>query len=617
MEACRRLERLFVFNSAADYSLNDAGNASHFIKEMKRLEKRGSGTLFLNTTYSQFTNDLFVYEGTLTAAKGLNSTTSGTLGLPLVPHTIYVGTNAILHLAANYSTGPYMTNTAISIVVDAGCLSNTTINAFGPITFKDDAKAYFGEKGGYFNDDITFDVTKNLSISKGGNVGYRNYRIGCGIQKRPAIIVPEVANNTTSNPKYDVIFNIGFSDNANPSRTSSWCKKGKGILYFNNDHARGGMTGDIEIAEGTLVVSKESYWQYSLVGNCSVERKILVHSDATMYYYGRWPLCHSSNPNQNYQDLKVTHVVSNATLRAGAGNFALNAGRLDLYNATLTYPDEPYTWGPYGGFAFCAKARFDGSDETKVYVFKALGGNGTRNGYGWHMLGYGTDSNVGTEFISGKTEMEVCDITKDGRPDVTFNACLNNIPATSNKTYTDADGNKQNVKFACGIKKTGVGTLCLAYPNNIYTGATEVVEGALWVKGGIASDVTVKDGARIGGTGSITNAPDRAVTVTIEEGGGFEVDADNADPNNYLKISNLSQLPARGNIHVFGYTGSLKDLKFNFMNVGDLGSQMNLSKWTVTVDGFTADETKNVYVVNSNGVLGLDYQVRGLIIIVK
>jgi len=437
----------------------------------------------------------------------------------------------------------------------------------------------------YFDGDVVFKGTNAYNLANNTSL------MRCGINGMVYFSPDDITGN--ANP--DVTVNMQIDDGPAPwgdvtrfPVPSNFGKKGPGTLSLAN-HAST-FSGDIDVAEGVLLVPYGGNGENkvnSCVGNPQVtNRTLLVRSG------GELSFMQSDTLGQLASSVKMATVISNATLRL-ANTTCNGFGPLTLHNAKVIYnggSSGSRTWGVLG---FGGKTVFDG---TNAYTFAVVGAN-CRFSLGYGLDFYSEAAGSMTNY-HGKTEFEVRDITTNADADVTIAAPLQNIPDWPGATLF------KGILFKCGLLKSGAGTLRLTSTDNSYTDPTVVSQGVLRVDGSLtASAVTVKSGGFLGGTGTVAN-------VTLEDGAGFDVLADQTAP---LKVTSLTAANG-GVVRVRNLTGlAPTELNAPFLRVA---GGFDASKWTVAMDGVAPTESLRVK-VGAGGVVYVRWSPPGTAILVR
>lgn len=550
------------------------------LHEIGSIKKYGRGLVELFGQFS-YTNNIYIYEGTLKAgwSHGVLNPVIGSFGNPSVPRYFYVGTNGVLNVS-QYVFGNWSSTPAVTIEVDGGTIEKTDqrATALGPLILRN-ASFRYGNGGNalgflHFNGDVQFLGTTpyNFPHVSGNNVG-----IGCHDGPPVTFYVEDV----TGDDQVDLNWDLNIYDWDFPSK---WIKDGPGTMAYGNTAMNSLYTNDLVIKQGTILpksngVGHNSNFnrKQSFFGNLQEKRRVTFFPGTVLEMPYSHVFTYTTSNSQ------TEFIFTNSTIRVAEKTFN-NLGHLELYDTPI-YSGEGSAYPLYSVFGLGKKLRIDG---TQPFVFT----NGTNRSI---MVGYGTDcteNNIvstqwpkGALYLNGMTEMEICDITQNGDADATFECRLLNYNSES------IPGSWIR-HFACGIQKSGLGTLQLDALNNSYTGRTEVVQGELRVNGSITlSPVTVKAGGFLAGTGTISQS------VTIEEGGGFAVNAQN--PNATCLTLPLLTLPSSGVLHVQNYSGPLTALSLTLPQAIDHASNFedfSSEGWRVSVEGFTEKECRSLAV---------------------
>lgn len=577
-----------TFAMPVDNVADGAGQSGGFAT---RFNKLGPGTLSLTSNQNDFTGAVAVVEGTLEAAANYASLTavSSVLGNPRVPHTISVGTNATLVFAKTDILGQTWSHPLIEIVVSGGTLvqSNGLSNSLGPLTLDNAALVYSGRNGNWgtfvFDGDVTFRGTNAYNLAV-----VNDSRIRCGYNRMTFFNVEDIPGADVDVTVGMLIENCQAWGSTAAARPSRLGKRGAGTLRLAN-HSNT-FTGDVEVAEGVLQIPLGGNTEnkvISCLGNPQVAtRTVTVHSGGELFFMA------SDTLGQLASTVQMALVVSNGTLRL-ADEKCNGFGPLTLHNAEVVYGRGSASTRVWGTFCFGGKTVFSG---TNAYTFPAHDANNRAS------LGYGLDfreepiANNLTNW-HGKTEFAVQDITGGAGADVTFGMPLQDIPDWVNTTKF------KNIRFICGLLKSGAGTLRLASAGNTYSGPTVVSEGVLRVDGALtASAVTVKDGGWLGGTGTVA-------AVTLEDGAGFEALAGQAQP------LNVGALAAAGGVTV--RVRNPEGVAAETLNaaVAKVAGGVDVSGWTVVMDGVAP--TPNLRVkTEADGVVYARWSPRGTAVLI-
>ena len=608
--------------------------------------KTGAGTLELGSATSNIRGNVRVEEGVLKLSGGAAQigVDRSVLGNPLVARTNTVCAGATLWLNASDQQGQMYNDSKLVTYVKGGTLrqNENCSNGMGPVILEDATLSYAGHPASTY-----WPATKNAdgswttnsptpSVSTWGTFAFNG---GLWVKGTKPLSMP---NNRTSNGTWSCLYfgANGMSDVRVDDVTGDaasdltigmrildggpWCqhdaqrivktnhvatvasfrKCGPGTLELKDDASHSEFTGPVEVSEGVLKINYSSsdwnrfYSDWSPLGSTRLPHVITVHSGgelqfATADIMGQLSK-HCPGP---------TLVLSNGTLRLN--NACCNGlPNLRLFNGTLAYTGGSSGARNWGLFGFNGLAEFDGD---RAYDLP----NGTANN--WISLGYGTDFTAATNaagtavLYRGCTEFRVHDVTGNADVDVTIRPVLQDLPDWPTRTSNDTVvGKGRPVYFSCGLRKTGAGALRLTN-SNIYTGATEVVEGALLVDSPSSkSPVTVKAGGLLGGAGVVPSA-------TLEAGAGFT-----AAPGQTGSLTlNAVTLPADGEVRLdVPFTGDWEELaalRVPVVKAAGLAS----ATWRVTVNGQPAPAGFRASAVVVDGIVHGQVARSGLTVIIR
>lgn len=589
--------------------------------------KRGAGTLLLTSGGNQYRGPVRVEEGTLAfSGTDANAGDNSCMGARHVVHTNWVGPNAKISFQGPDLQGTSYNNDSKIVTHVAGGTLEVGVNcnnAVGPVVLENGRLTYSGHKiSGYYQyiDGVRSETNINWpTLSFYGGLfcrGTNTYDFPATYSGSNCPIFffrnsPFHVDDITGDARSDVVNRVRicdmptwYSSNDNGPYgvravgiPASFVKTGAGTLEFVGETMQSLFTGDVTVREGCLKLS---------VGNNSVDR--FDKNDWSPLGNMRVPhtalVCDGAELNLAVSDIFGQHstpvdalriVVSNSTLSQASGK-CNGFGELVLYNANVVYGGGAGGARHWGIFVLGKKVVFDG-DNGVAYDWPAQASEG------YMSLGYLTDHEVlnGGLQHRGFTEMCVRDVTRNGCADATIRTILQDQP-----TWDSRKLNNIHISYCCGLRKTGEGTLRLTN-SNIYTGATEVVEGALLVDSPSSrSAVTVKAGGRLGGMGLVPS-------VTVEPGGGFTAAPDQAAP---LTLTTLA-LP----------TDSVVALDIACTN--DLSAAASYSvpvvrsagfdgvRWDVTVNGGAAPRNMRAFTRVRDGVVFGCVSRSGLVVFIR
>lgn len=570
-----------------------------------RFNKLGPGTLELACGQNMFTGDVRVVEGTLACSAGLANigNNKGGLGSPAHAHTIYVGTNATLALTGSDIQGQFYNDSKITVHVDGGTLTqaNGHVNSFGPTILDNASLSYWGRRGYYggswptfgFNGPVTFKGTNVYTLANLN--GSALFFGGNGMSD---VIVEDITQDAEADVIIDMPLVNGLSwyivkdgqiiGTNEAARPCQFRKLGAGTLQLNAFAST--FTGDVDVAEGVLVAAAGSAAEcasYSTLGHPGVDRTITVYNGGELVFGAQDALGQLASP------IKLSTIISNGTFRLK--DYSANGiGPITFYDGQFIYNGGSAGSRVWGTLGFLGRVTLDG---TQPYDWPAVGNNNRFS------LGHADDFLIeprddGKTNYWGKTTFDVKDITQSSAVDATIGVPLQSIPDWPSSALF------KNILFKCGLIKTGAGTLSLTSNNNIYEGDTRIEAGTLRIDGTLKnSAVTVEAGGWLGGTGTVTH-------VTVEDGAGFEVFADQTVP---LKASSLTA--ANGGVvrvrNPNGLEPAALDAPFLLVPGG-----FDASKWSVVMDGVAP--TPNLRVkVGTDGVAYARWSPQGTMIFMR
>jgi fibronectin-binding autotransporter adhesin len=180
-----------------------------------------------------------------------------------------------------------------------------------------------------------------------------------------------------------------------------------------------------------------------------------------------------------------------------------------------------------------------------------------------------TDNGVHLTYASAAGALRrftVEDVTGDSGADLTISARLVNSSGNAN---------------AAGLVKAGAGTLWLSSPTNLYSGATLVSNGTLWVSGRLLnSAVTVVSNATFGAFGTNTA---RVSALTLEAGAKVSwAYTANTKAAGAVVVDGTLTLPARATLDVSGSGFLLSNQAILSSGTPPLQGATDLSGWTIT-----------------------------------
>ncbi len=592
------------------------------ITNMTSLVKDGDGTLKISgSSHFSSTNDFIINAGIFELASVYDANAypakSG-LGRLDVPRTIYLqdsGKDAktTLVMGTGHVFAPPTNKPAILIDATRAEIklsgSNGVWPNFGDINLRDGSKmitrATSGSFGSYFNGTIralrseTENRTMLSIVNETTAYGGPNF---FGTAGEPVVFyVEEVTSDDPSvdDDMTDFKFACPIADctNADFPTKASWIKTGPGTMSLASDNHGGQYysgngqyySGNIEIREGVVKVWNAGS---SMLGTGYADRTITLHTGTRMVL--QETRVFNSNTTKALTPIS-TFVVSNAVLTQLDGDFQ-NYGNIKVFGDSKI----EYGTGEYGysnglmGFGDLACFQLK-NPMVFTNVSKDTG----------CQLSYTTANK--TDGTAGYTDFRVMKCENgntNGIADVTFKIMFKNC------NYSGSQ---------CGLKKSGTGVLRLAASSaSTYTAETFVNEGGLLADTTLpATPVTVAAGGFIGGSGRLQG------DLTVEEGGGFLIDATNRTAK--LTVSGATTIPAKGLLAIYNYTNRIEEISKKLEPVSlplktlpDL-SHINPGEWTVHLDGYPEKEWNNLKVTfdAETKTFGVKYASSGFVIIVR
>lgn len=505
--------------------------------------KTGTGTMRLasnNATRDYGPNgDIDVLEGTLEFAG------YGTLSDIWRPSTVYVGTNATLHIAATNaisavslsSTGT--TRPMTKIKIDHGTLrvdapeGQTGHTYLGDELVLDGATFEYALEGysdhEYALGAMSFGKLVHLTgdASKGDAPytlmpfeGMANTRIALLDNPLTEIRVDDITGD--SGVDATIGYRLGNYRYQISGKTSTlaggFVKTGAGTLQLTFGKAHSNFSGNLEVREGTLLLDMEGYsnkqfgqCSASFLGNMTVpERTVTVYTNAVVEFCQRNMLTYYTYGENGGNRITTPFVLQGGTVRFTGNNTANGFGPIVVDGGTFEYsPDRVNGWG-----VFNFRGTFSVTGSKAVTLPPCA--------YPQLPL-----------YPSMACVFDVEDVTGDDEYDLDSWLVPCRPPEASfyNGSHTNSSGVAE--VFTFGFIKRGAGTMALnrALRGTLeFDGTAQVDAGTLVVNDDFTRNhatFSVASGAFLGGTGTVYNAE-------IAAGGGFRQKAGNATP---LKIS--------------------------------------------------------------------------------
>ena len=571
--------------------------------------KTGGGTMRLasdNPTRDYGPNgDIDVLEGTLEFAG------SGTLSDIWRPSTVYVGTNATLHISATNaistvslsSTGTIRPKTKVKI--DHGTLrvdapeGQTGHTYLGDELLLDGATFDYALEGFSDNDyalgAMSFGALVHFTgdASKGDSPytlmpfeGMANTRISLLDNPLTEIRVDDITGD--SGVDATIGYRLGNYRYQISGKTSTlaggFVKTGAGTLQLTYGKAHSNFSGNLEVREGTLLLDMEDFsnrqfgqCSASFLGNMTVpERTVTVYTNAVLEFRQRNMLMYYTYGENGGNRITTPFVLQGGTVRFTGDNTANGFGPIVVDGGTFEYaPNRVNAWGV---FNFRGTFRVTGSKAVTLppcaYPQLPL-------------------------YPSMACVFDVEDVTGDDGYDLDswLVPCRPPEPSFYNGSHTNASGVAE--VFTFGFIQRGAGTLALnrALRGTLeFDGTAQVEAGTLVVNDDFTRNhatFSVASGAYLGGTGTVS-------TVTLAEGAGFAAFQNQKAP---LTVTGNVSLPAAATVRIVldGSGRHLRNTPF-LVSSGSLSGTGNVANWNVVVTGDAEEALKpNLYAVVATG----------------
>lgn len=492
---------LTVSNETAAFTFGGSGK----IGTMAAFNKFGAGTLNISRVTDTYACDVLLAGGT-TVLSGNNDAadvTYGGLGNPRVARTITVSNATLKITGANAfagggtSTKPILTD----LHVINGSLLATKENmgqCFGNVYFDNASVSYSSGA-------MTWRRWGSMSF------GYRDLAFAGSkaytfneVSTNSGFVLSKWTNTTitvadiTGDSKSDVTFNLPFFLTASRTTPSDgintrFAKAGPGTMELTGSAQKSDYTGDVSVAEGTLLVSIGAQANddgrtvnptNTALGNTRVPRTLFIGTNATLALTASDVM--GSSPSRP----EVKTVISGGTLTQAVG--VVNAfGPVVLDNATLAYSGR------------------NASPDGRIWGTFIFNDDVTFTGTNAYTLGGVNDSSIKVGSADKTAYLNVADITGDDRADLTIQMPILDRPVSWSGAYPATPSK---------LGKAGAGTLVLSggadtvplsgSMASAFTGDIDIIGGTLEVAVGKAYPFHEKTGPL--GDPSIE---DRRVTV--------------------------------------------------------------------------------------------------------
>ena len=541
--------------------------------------KTGKGTMRLASDNAERwygpNGDIDVLDGTLELA-GV-----GSLSDIWRPSTVYVGTNATLHISATNAISSVSLNRdgdrrpMTKLHIDHGTLlvdapeGQTGHTYLGDELVLDGATFDYALEGSSDNDyalgAISFGSLVHFTgdVSKGDSPyrlmpfeGMANTRISLLDNPLTEIRVDDI----TGDNGVDVILGYKLGNyryqiaNWTTTAPGGFVKTGSGTLQLAFGKKHSYFSGNLEVREGTLQLDAEDYaytkfgtGSASFLGDMTVAgRTVTVYTHAVLEFRQRNMLDSYTYGEDGGNAIKTPVVLQGGTIRFVGRNAANCFGPITVDGGKFEYEKNlENIWGP---FNFRGTFRVTGD---KAVTLPSCGTNSRLPLYPSMACTFDVED------VTGDCEADLVSFLAPSRPsDATY----------FNGSHTNAAGVAE--VFTYGFVKTGAGTLALNRALRSdwdFDGTAQGEAGTLVVNDDFTYNhamFSVASGAFLGGTGTVYNAE-------IAAGGGFRQKAGNATPltisgnlsigaNPVFRIDNPANLDAKSvKAVVFSATGTV------------------------------------------------------------
>ncbi len=399
-----------------------------------------------------------------------------------------------------------------TLETDAGTTytSNGTMSGLGGLTKTGEGTAIFTADNTYTGG--TALIAGTLELGNGGTTGY---------------IVGDVVNNArlAFNRSDTVLFEGTISG------TGSVEQRGTGTTRL---AATNNYTGGTTISAGTLQLGNGGT-AGAITGDVVNNATLAFNrSDATVF-----DGVVSGSGNVAQSGTGTTTLTGASTYTGGT---TISAGTLALGNGGTTGAIT-------GDVANNATLAFNRSDATVFDGVISGTGNVEQRGSGTTTLSGANTYSGGTSVLNGTLAGSAASLGSG--------AIVNDAALVVNQA---SDGALDNVLSGTGrITKTGAGALTLGGNSTAFAGSTQVTAGTLAVNGSLGGALTVGSGARLAGTGSVSNtvvqsgaaiAPggnslgtlNVAGNLTLAQGSVYQLNASSDGRSDQLRASGVAAL---------------------------------------------------------------------------
>lgn len=587
------------------------------ITEAVSFVKRGSGILYFSNFGGTWTCDMHIAEGQLFCKNGSGG---GTVFIALAPQNTFFGDLSVerqviigsgdpenvasLRSEDNLHnpTGNANTELVATFVFDAGNVVGSRSVIFYPkLILKNGAviqasPTMWGNAVNYWTGDVWVARREDDQPAAGVSLTYIGY--GSHLPERPddpiVFRVDDVTAPSSNEVDNVIDFTVGwaFNENGTTNIAEGFIKSGNGIMKLSYGSSK--FRGDVVIDGGVLQVNANALGIIS-----SIPRTISVNSGATLEYLARNALVGEGDTKEPL----LTTILSNATLKVGLHNCL---GKIKVLGNSVINPGTGYPGR--GLFRFGSESYFETDDTLKI-----SSGDNIRIGYEKDTIRIPVgDPEAGVENCYGKVELCVqpAKVHTTHFADLVLDLPVWDVYANGGDSW-----NQKSTRFS-GILKTGPGVLALTKTNR-YKYITDVAEGGLWLSGSVVSNVVVRPGAFVNGTGTVN------ANLEIEEGGGFWVDATNTTAQ--LTVNSQLVLPTAGLVKLYHVEETdVTQVKYTNLPLPTAAEVIGLDtlqpdEWKVEIDGFTPSETRHLCVTFDvdQGTYSIGHRVPGTRLIIR
>lgn len=607
-----------VFDSASDIVLGVAQNNNGFGGNTVGISKRGSGKLTVASGWNYNKCPWHVYEGTLATEDKSTSTRNPFGSFTDYEPTIYVHDGAVLEDPSNNTLGS-KNDTAeaedkcVNVVVYTNGVFRPGITGshqYPYSTVRDlvlDGGTLDASKKGSWHGGV-LKVTRKLEIKGASAYTFNSvgqcWKLALASSRQTEIAVDDI----TGNDDADVTFDALEFGRTSQAAVAGFRKTGTGTMVYKkaisdgtDDNARGwlGINGTITVEGGALVlenagssftgdivvsggalhagksgsVSAPSDLTTTSLGDLTADRKIVLDGpDARLPILCRWPFgniaCYTN------EAVSAVFVVTNGATFAFGDTASVRP--VTLPNLWLCDGGIAFNDGEYGVGVGMVAGTFKVTGSTPVTVAPAAG-----KSYQYLVVNPAMGMNAGSTL---QTTFDIADVTGDAAADTTFTMPF----GAPNFAMASASGQAYLDGVEVGFRKTGDGTLSLAYPRTSF-GANGIgeINGTLAVETGTLdlrvaapkATVSVSSGAALSGGDVYVKS------VRIAAGGGFAA-ANGA--TTAVRATESVSFGATGFIDISTTSGTGTDFAPTVafkIGTATVSGMANLANWTVRVNG--------------------------------